>query len=73
MVQIEKADHTIQGAYQMINQQFLIHEFPDAEIVNREDDMGLPGLRQAKMSYAPMGFARKYRIKQLDYQAGSAE
>ena len=35
--------------------------------------MGLPGLRQAKMSYAPMGFARKYRIKQLDYQAGSAE
>ena len=50
-----------------------VQEFPDAEIVNREDDMGLPGLRQAKMSYAPMGFARKYRIKQLDYQAGSAE
>ena len=42
----------------MINQQFLIHEFPEAEIVNREDDMGLPGLRQAKMSYAPMDFAR---------------
>ena len=73
VVQIEKADHTIQGAYQMINQQFLIHEFPEAEIVNREDDMGLPGLRQAKMSYAPMDFARKYRIKQLDFEAQSAE
>ena len=73
IIHIEKANPEMRGLYQMINQQFLIHEFPDAEIVNREDDMGLPGLRQAKMSYAPMGFARKYRIKQLDYQAGSAE
>ena len=73
VIHIEKANPEMRGLYQMINQQFLIHEFPEAEIVNREDDMGLPGLRQAKMSYAPMGFARKYRIKQLDYQAGSAE
>ena len=73
IIRIEKANPEMRGLYQMINQQFLIHEFPDAEIVNREDDMGLPGLRQAKMSYVPMGFARKYRIKQLDYQAGSAE
>ena len=73
IIHIEKANPEMRGLYQMINQQFLIHEFPEAEIVNREDDMGLPGLRQAKMSYAPMGFARKYRIKQLDYQAGSAE
>ena len=73
IIHIEKANPEMRGLYQMINQQFLIHEFPDAEIVNREDDMGLPGLRQAKMSYAPMDFARKYRIKQLDFEAQSAE
>ncbi len=65
IIHIEKANPEITGLYQMINQQFLIHEFEEAEVVNREDDMGLPGLRQAKMSYAPMDFARKYRITQL--------
>ena len=73
IIHIEKANPEMRGLYQMINQQFLVHEFPEAEIVNREDDMGLPGLRQAKMSYAPMDFARKYRIKQLDFEAQSAE
>lgn len=65
IIHIEKANPEIQGLYQMINQQFLIHEFEEAELVNREDDMGLPGLRQAKMSYAPMDFAKKFRIRQL--------
>lgn len=65
IIHIEKADPEIRGLYQMINQQFLIHEFPEAQIVNREDDMGLEGLRAAKMSYEPMGFARKFRIRQL--------
>lgn len=66
VIHIEKANPDIPGLYQVINQQFLIHEFPEAELVNREDDMGLPGLRQAKMSYAPIGFAKKFRIRQLD-------
>ena len=65
IIHIEKANPDMRGLYQYINQQFLIHEFPDAEIVNREDDMGLPGLRRAKESYDPIGFARKYRITQL--------
>lgn len=65
IIHIEKANPDIRGLYQYINQQFLIHEFPDAEIVNREDDMGLPGLRRAKESYDPIGFARKYRISQI--------
>ena len=65
IIHIEKANPEIRGLYQFINQQFLIHEFPEAEIVNREDDMGLPALRQAKLSYEPMEFARKFRIRQL--------
>ncbi len=64
IIHIEKANPEIRGLYQYINQQFLIHEFPDAELVNREDDLGLPGLRRAKESYDPIGFARKFRITQ---------
>lgn len=65
IIHIEKANPEIRGLYQLINQQFLIHEFPEAELVNREDDMGIEGLRHAKMSYEPIGFARKFRIRQL--------
>ena len=64
VIHIEKANPSIRGLYQFINQQFLIHEFPQAVLVNREDDMGDDGLRQAKMSYCPVDFARKYRIRQ---------
>lgn len=44
----EKANPNIRGLYQAINRDFLMHEFAETEFVNREEDMGLPGLRQAK-------------------------
>lgn len=65
IIHIEKANPNIRGLYPYINQQFLINEFPYAEIVNREDDLGIEGLRKAKLSYDPIGYARKYRIVQL--------
>ena len=64
VIHIEKANWEYNGLYQFINQQFLIHEFPDALLVNREDDVGLPGLRKSKMSYNPIGFARKFNVEQ---------
>ena len=73
VISVEKADPAFPGLYQMINQQFLLHEFPEAELINREDDMGHPGLRQAKESYQPIGFAKKFMILQLDYRGGNAE
>ena len=51
VILIEKANPEINGLYQIINQQFLIEEFPEAEWVNREDDMGLEGLRKAIVTY----------------------
>ncbi|RHV72530.1 GNAT family N-acetyltransferase [Clostridium sp. OF13-4] len=65
VIHIEKANPEINGLYQFINQEFLIEEFPEAEWVNREDDMGLEGLRKAKMTYYPADYARKYLVEQL--------
>ena len=52
----EKAYADIQGAYAMINREFSRHiaeKYPELEFLNREDDMGEPGLRKAKESYQP--------------------
>lgn len=62
VIHIEKANPGIRGLYQFINQQFLIHAFPDVSLVNREDDLGIEGLRKAKLSYEPVGYARKYAV-----------
>ena len=64
VVSIEKGNSEIPGIYQAINQLFLQNSYPDAVLVNREDDMGLEGLRKAKESYNPIGFARKYMVIQ---------
>ena len=54
IVHIEKAFADIQGAYPLINQQFVQNELLGTyEFVNREEDMGLEGLRKAKLSYHP--------------------
>lgn len=64
IIHIEKANAEIRGLYPFINQQFLMHEFPDAVLVNREDDVGLPALRKAKESYSPIFMAKKYTMIQ---------
>lgn len=50
---VEKAFSEIRGAYPIINQEFALHQLADYELVNREEDLGLPGLRKAKLSYHP--------------------
>lgn len=50
---IEKADRRVNGAFNIINQQFAKHLPAQYRYINREEDMGLEGLRKAKMSYHP--------------------
>lgn len=64
VIHVEKANPEIRGLYPFICQQFLLHEFPDALLVNREDDMGLEGLRKSKLSYNPIYLEEKYEIRQ---------
>ena len=60
VIHLEHADTNYQGIYPMINQQFLEHEWSEFEYVNREEDMGLEGLRKAKQSYRPVFMVKKY-------------
>ena len=60
LVHFEKAFADIQGAYPMINQQFVLHNCMAYPYVNREEDAGVPGLRQAKLSYNPLRLVEKY-------------
>ncbi len=53
MVHFEKALAEVQGAYPMINQQFIQHIGDGYQWINRQDDMGEEGLRKAKLSYYP--------------------
>ncbi|MCD7973518.1 MAG: phosphatidylglycerol lysyltransferase domain-containing protein [Candidatus Azobacteroides sp.] len=52
-VHVEKAEHAMNGAYTIINQQVAEHIGCDYKYMNREEDLGLESLRKAKLSYNP--------------------
>ena len=62
LIHIEKADYSYREAYSVINRLFLVNEFSDTNYVNREEDMGIEGLRKAKMSYNPCHLIKKYNV-----------
>lgn len=63
VVHVEKAFTTTHGAYNIINQQFVENEASEFTYVNREEDMGIDNLRQAKLSYQPDIILEKYNAR----------
>ncbi len=62
-IHFEKADASVTGAYAAVNRAFaryLRDKYPELKYLNREDDMGEPGLRKAKLSYQPHHLVEKY-------------
>ena len=62
-IHFEKAREDVDGAYTVVNQEFARYlrlKYPEAAYLDREDDMGLEGLRKAKLSYNPHHMVEKY-------------
>jgi len=61
VIHFEKGMSNYKGIYQAINREFLATQ-TGFTFVNREQDLGNEGLRQAKLSYNPVAFVRKYEL-----------
>jgi hypothetical protein len=62
VIHIEIIDPDYEGLPQLINREFIKNEWADYPFINREQDMGIPGLRRAKTSYYPHHLVKKYNI-----------
>ena len=62
LVHVEKANDEINGMFTFINSENLRINHPTATIINREQDLGIEGLRKAKESWKPTGFVHKFII-----------
>ena len=62
VVHFEKVQPDYRGVYQAINNAFVVHAGQSFSVINREQDMGEEGLRQAKETYNPVGFLKKSRL-----------
>lgn len=65
-VHVEKALAAYEGAYAVVNNRFAKSLAPEIQYINREDDMGLEGLRKAKLSYHPTTLLKKYACIPID-------
>jgi len=60
VIHIEKANDGINGLYTLVNQKFAEHQWKEARYINREQDLGVEGLRKSKLSYNPVKLINKY-------------
>lgn len=62
VIHVEKANPDIRGVYPVINQKFCENAWKHLSFINREEDMGIEGLRKAKSSYYPVKMIEKFNI-----------
>jgi len=69
-VQFEKARAEVNGAYTAINcafARYIREKYPEVRFLDREEDMGIEGLRKAKRSYRPHHMVEKYQAYLLEH------
>jgi len=64
LIQVELANENFRGSFQAINKLFCENEWKDCKYINREEDMGIEGLRKAKQSYQPEFLVEKFYIEE---------
>jgi hypothetical protein len=64
VIHIEIVNPKYDGLAQLMNREFVKNEWSAFAYINREQDMGIPGLRRAKMSYYPHHMVEKHHIWQ---------
>jgi len=62
IIHIEIVNPKYEGLSQLINREFIKNEWGSYKFINREQDIGIPGLRRAKLSYYPLHMVKKYNI-----------
>ncbi len=62
VIHIEIASPRYEGLAQLMNREYVRREWASTELINREQDLGHPGLRRAKLSYHPDHLVEKYHI-----------
>jgi len=65
VIHVEKVDPRIPEMFTVTNQQFCEKQWNEVRFINREQDMGEPGLRRAKESYHPVQLVKKFRIQMI--------
>lgn len=65
LIHLEKANTNFSGAYASVNQLFVENYFSHTKYINREEDMGIEGLRKAKLSYHPAFLLEKYTVTEV--------
>ena len=63
VIHVEKANNDLLGLYPLMCQQFVANAWSGVPFINREEDMGLEGMRKAKLSLNPCGFVQKYTLR----------
>jgi len=62
IVHVEKADAEYKGIYAFINNIMAKTHFSGVKYINRQEDLGIKGLRKAKRSYNPVKLEKKYIV-----------
>ncbi len=66
VIHFEKASKEYEGSYTVINNEFAKRNLSSYTYINREEDMGIPGLRKSKLSYHPKFLLKRYKAVYLD-------